>query len=374
METIINQFKGVSLHFLPDEIPDSEFKQYAYYAILMLCDGEHNHWSKLLHWPVLKSLLYKRDPKLMAITRDTIREGFENLYSQLAEMEMTEDKLIQAEIFINNSLEFLTYFDFKLNDTIKIPQWIDSHWELVNYKVDPILLTRPKIGFDLFTKKSDRYYAYGLVPINNDKAPAQLVFSGTPYPSAPGCWISMKSDFEAKKTVGESLYIAGKDILSDWIAKQHHDIHASGISLGASIALLLAVNQGEKIKKVHAYNPAGLYESKKPNPLDRWNEIENKPFVRTIRNGNDPISKFGHYKADWEIYRLKPSKKKQAAIGLLDHALNFAGDPETEFSVIKPDDQNDDHRKLNRYVYGYARTFVYRSVVLPIHYGARPFI
>ncbi|KTD56447.1 hypothetical protein [Legionella shakespearei] len=375
MENKGNSFYGTSLKFLPSEVPQSTYEQYAYYVLAMLCDGAHNHWGKILHLPVFKALLIKNNPELLKCVRDVYREGFHHLFGQLTAMEQKPEYLTQAQIFLNNCMTFLPYFDLNSRETFRIPQWIENQrWEEVEYRIEPILMTSPKKGSHWFTKKSDLYYAYGFVPVDHSTAPCHLLFIGTPHPTHWGCWLGIKSDLQAHKTVGEALYRAGRDVLANWIARQNHEVHALGISLGGSISLLLGIDQGDKIKQVHAYNPAGLYHYKHHNDLDKWSAIKNKPYVRVIRQGNDPVSKLGLHKSEWDIFYLKPTKKKQGKIGILDHALNFAGEADTEFSHINPEDQNHNFRFFNKFVYGYARTALYRAAVLPYHYGVRPFL
>lgn len=374
-EKIEYPFKGRQLTFLPPEMPTEKKARSVYLLISLLCDGYRKDWKKMINLSVLRAILIRRDPEILALGRDLFRQGFANLFAQLKDQEMTPETLTQAQIFIANCRIFITYFELCSKETVHFPEWIDDHWELVDYSIEPILMTPKKPGLNLFHQSIDRFYAYGFVPREQTRAKTHLVYSGTPYPAALAFWISVEADLQAGQTLGEPIFRAGHDIIKKWLRRQKlngRQIEASGISLGASLALLTAIEHGNYLTGVHAYNPAGLYPHKKPSDLDCWDRLSQKPAVRVICQGRDPVSKLGVFKPDWEMLYLNPDKKDQVWLSVLDHAFNFAGEEKTEFSQMNPEDRSQANARNNRWIYGRGRSLLYHGLVAPYHFGLRP--
>ena len=115
---------------------------------------------------------------------------------------------------------FLPYADINPYESLKIPQWINDSWHLVEYKVVPIELT-PRSGFSkLFLGEYDRVFAHGLEPIDHPHAEPHLIFMGTTYPGGQGFWSTIDSDLEAFETAGKKLYRSGRENIKNWLDKQ----------------------------------------------------------------------------------------------------------------------------------------------------------
>ena len=64
--------------------------------------------------------------------------------------------------------------------------------------------------------------------------------------------------------------------------KQDKKTRVSGMSLGGALALLTAIDQGDKLSVVNVLNPPGLYEPFKQSQYDHWDEFvaaDNTPKV-----------------------------------------------------------------------------------------------
>lgn len=371
MKAKFEPFQGHELHFVRPEIPQEKESKIAWLVLELLCDGWHGNWRDMINWMTLKAVLLKENPKLVAKAREGFQQGFLYLFEQLQQLQFDENTLLQVDIFINNCLVFLPYFNPRPDEVYRIPYWNGTEWQLADYRPEPIVLTPERKKPHFFNQKHDVFTVYGF-KADQLPAPTYLVCYGTPYPAAKGFWVGLKSDFQAYRMVGASLYHSGRARLKAWLEAQDKPVHVTGISLGASIALQLAIDQGQLVRQVHAYNPAGLMRPQAEQDLDHWDGMSNKPYVRVIRQGSDPISTLGYYKSEWDLIYLKPSDADKGKIGILDHALNFAGEPDTVFSTLDADEQNHRYRHRTRFIYGHGRSLLYGVAFLPYHYVARP--
>lgn len=96
---------------------------------------------------------------------------------------LTDIQQEQVNLYLSNCLTLLPYSDLTPYESIKIPQCIDGHWELVEYQVKPIELTERSGWQNYFIQDKDRVFAYGFEPIFNEKAESHLIFMGTTYPA-----------------------------------------------------------------------------------------------------------------------------------------------------------------------------------------------
>jgi len=249
---------------------------------------------------------------------------------------------------------------------------INHQWQLIKYKVTPIELT-PTRGLEtLFMFDEDRVFVYGLEPVEAPLAEPHLIFMGTTYPAGQGFVSQVNSDFEAFETVGASLYRTGHKKIATWLDKQKNKTHVCGTSLGGTLALLLAIHQGEKLSRVDALNPAGLYDAWIKSEFDGWDNLDkhDKPDVFIQKQGDDPVSCFGVWKKDWVIFHVTPFKKASSV--LFDHAVNYAGLSGTTFEKIDTEKDNEARYVRNALLYGLARAAIYYFGVLPYHYLIRP--
>ncbi len=335
--------------------------------VLMMGWQDPAHWAGLISWRTFKAVFLQRDPLLLRAMRVAFQEGFYNLYHELKTKCSIEEHQQQVNFYLSNCLSVLPFADIAPHHTFKIPQCIDGVWELVEYRVVPIELT-PTHGVDkLFLNDSDRVFAYGLEPMDNANAEPHLIFMGTTYPAGQGFVTQVCSDVK-NETPGAWLYRSGRQRISDWLDRQSKKTHVCGMSLGGSLSLLLAMDQGEKLSRVDALNPPGLMETWFSDPYDNWDDCPAQPDVFIQKQGNDPVSAFGYWKPEWRVFHVIPPPDKQGPNGFADHALNYAGFAETQFIEIDVEQENQQRHTRNRWVYGVGRGLLYWLFMVPSRY------
>lgn len=341
-------------------------------ALRLLMMGWTASWTQLLSWPVVRAVLFYRDPSLLKELRLAFQQGFEYLFIQLENTQLDPSQKEQVQLFLSNCLSILPYADLTPYESIKIPQYIDEHWVLVDYLIKPIELTQSQGFRRFFIKDEDRVFAYGLESIDNPKAQSHLIFMGTTYPAGQGFISQIDTDLRGLESVGYSLYQTGREKLSRWLAQQKDKVHVCGVSLGGSLSLLLAIDQCEKIARVDALNPPGLHDPLSVNVHDRWNVLHEKPVVVVQQQANDPVSLFGLWKKEWSIVRVIPPIEKQGPNAFCDHFLNYAGLAGTQFCVLNPEEENKKRRHRNFWLFTLARAVVYYALFAPYRFIIRP--
>lgn len=346
-------------------------------ALRILTMGWQDEVKTLLNRKVLKAIFWFRDQELMRAMRIAFQQGFDHLFQQLQGKQLDPLKQRQADLYISQCLSLLPFSDITPYECFTIPQWINKRWQMVHYKVVPIELT-PVSGFKkLFLSEQDRVFAYGLEPINHPDADPHLIFMGTTYPAGQGFVSQLNTDLEGFETAGKKLYRNGRDNIVRWLNRQDRKARVCGTSLGGALSLLLAIDQGDKLQRVDAFNPPGLYKSwLKKSQYDRWEEIRktNKNLrVYVYKQGDDPISKFGEWKEDWDIVHVIPSDERKKKLNpLTDHAMIYSGYEDTQFVGVDTKADNQERRKRNFWLYTLLRGVFYYAVLVPFRYGALP--
>lgn len=323
---------------------------------------------------LLSALAIQHDSELSRAMRYAFQQGFDHIYTQLENQELTESQFNQAQFFLSNCLMLLPFSDITPYESFNIPQHLQGKWQLVTYKVTPIELT-PTTGFEqLFIQDEDRVFAYGLEPITHLDAEPHLIFMGTTYPSGQGFLTQINTDMEPFETVGKKLYRTGHAKIAAWLDKQTQKTHVCGASLGGSLSLLLAIHQGEKLSRVDALNPPGLYDPWRKSRFDRWDFCESKPSVYIQKQANDVVSALGVWKDDWHIFQVTPPIDKAGPLPNIDHALNYAGLAGTRFEPIDAHTDNQNRRVRNFFIYVVLRSLAYYLGMVPFRYVIYPII
>ncbi|WP_058535546.1 hypothetical protein [Legionella saoudiensis] len=336
-------------------------------VLRVLMMGWTESWKELLTPTVFHAVFIERNPAFLKEMRRAFQEGFLELFNQLEGNEFNESQSEQIQLYLSNCLALLPYSDLTPYESIRIPQYIGGVWELVEYTVKPIELTTGE------ERDSDRVFAYGLEPLLHSQAESHLIFMGTTYPAGQGFLTQVNSDARGFESVGTSLYKTGRARLQEWLTLQTNAIHVCGTSLGGSLSLLLAIDQGDyKLSRVDALNPAGLHEAQPTSKMDHWDKLPSKPRVVVQKQGNDPVSYFGFWKDDWEIIKVIPPKNKQGPNSVTDHALNYAGIKGTQFTYISANEDNAKRISRNFWIFSVARSVFYYSVMVPYTYVIRP--
>lgn len=372
---------GLNLEFVPTAAFESlestdvanQLPIIARNLLRLLMNGWDSSWRQLINFDTLKALLIRRDAELIRELRFAMQQGFEHLFSQLVGKSLDAHAMEQVQLYLSNCMSILPYADLTPYESISIPQFIDGAWILVEYGVTPIELTESQSLKGFFLQDEDRVFAYGLEAIEHPKATSHLIFHGTTYPAGQGFTTQVRTDLEGFNTVGKSLYLSGRERIKRWVQKQQDKIHVCGVSLGGSLSLLMAIDQGESVSRVDALNPAGLHE---PwffkDPYDQWDEMAAKPKVVIQQQEGDPVSPFGSWKADWELFKVIPPEEKKGPNPFIHHISNYASYADTKFEPLDPEELNKDHKPLNIILYSIARGIYYYTVLLPYNYLIRP--
>lgn len=341
----------------------------------ILMSGWNERITELLSFSILNAIFIKRNHQLTKAMRHGYQQGFHHIFSQLEGKTLNQLQLNQAQLYISNCLSFLPFADITPYESFIIPQYLDGKWQMVDYKVTPIELT-PTSGFKkLFLAEQDRVFAYGLEPISHAHAEPHLIFMGTTYPAGQGFASMVHTDFEAFETAGKKLYRTGYSNLTHWLDKQYpQKTHVCGTSLGGSLSLLLAIDQGHKLSRVDALNPAGLYHPWRKSRYDHWEGIANKPEVYIQKQEDDPVSRYGIWKPDWHILRVIPPADKRGPNQFASHALNYAGFADTQFIGVDTNEDNEERRSRNFWQYTFLRSMAYYGVMLPYRYLVLPLL
>ncbi|HAU0854347.1 lpg1907 family Dot/Icm T4SS effector [Legionella pneumophila serogroup 1] len=343
-------------------------------TLRLLMMGWNTSWTELFSWETFKAIYLQRDPLLLKEFRLAFQKGFDALFTQLSGRQFNSQQNEQIQLYLSNCLSYLPLFDLNPYESIKVPQRINDQWVMVDYYIKPIELTNHRGKNDLILRDDDRVFAYGLEPIDNPNAQSHLIFMGTTYPAGQGFISQLNTDLKGFETVGYSLYKNGRDRIKDWILKQNSKIHVCGISLGGSLSLLLAIDMGKYLSRVDALNPAGLHDTDNKVKYDKWDKIKKKPLVVVQQQGNDPVSFFGVWKKEWNIFHVKPPKDKQGPNLFCDHFLNYAGFAETEFTYVSAEQQNAKRKARNFWLYSLGRGVLYYFGLAPYTYLIRPVI
>lgn len=341
-------------------------------VLRLITMGWPKSWTELFSWSIIKAIFIQRNPVYLRALRSAFQEGFDYLFKQLSQHEFNEEQKEQIQLYLSNCLSFLPYADLTPYESLKIPQLVNNQWQLIDYYVTPIELTSVTGWRRYFIRDADRVFAYGLQPIVNEHAQSRLIFMGTTYPAGQGFSSHIDADFKAFDTVGTHLYTSGRDKIVRWLAQQKNPIHVCGVSLGGSLSLLCALDQGKRIERVDALNPPGLAEIWYTNRYDHWDELPDKPKVTIQLQANDPISIFGVWKKEWELIHVIPPEEKKGPNAFCDHFLNYAGFADTQFSYLSAEEENKKRIYRNFFVFSLGRWLVYHLAVWPLGSIFRP--
>jgi len=188
------------------------------------------------------AIFWKYDATLITQFRERFEHIFTDLYHQMV---WTQHDPLVTEMLIGNLIALYPLFDPMPGREVDLLQQIDGAWNLVRYRTDPVPLVEDKV------------LAYGLTPVSYPKALPLILFCGTPYPAARGFWEAVKSDLHPFRSVGESIFLEGKEQIDTWM-RDKPQVKCYGLSLGGALAYHLGKTYGSRVI-VHAYVPPGLF-------------------------------------------------------------------------------------------------------------------
>lgn len=333
--------------------------------------------SILSSYRIFKAIFFQYDAELACVMRGLLQEAFKHVHRELASRTYTTGQLAQIELYISNCLCILPHADLTPHEFISIPLYVNDAWVLVDYKVSPIELT-PTHGYEkLCLSDARRVFAYGLEPIDCKDADPHILFMGTNYPAGPSFGSQIVTNLQLG-TPGERLYASGRGRLSNFLDKQvkaGKKTHVHGMSLGGALSMLLAIDQGEKLSRVDALNPPGLYNPFFKSPYDNWDVLVKKklaPRVYVQKQGDDLIPTFGVWKKEFRVLDVKPHKSKQGPSWCFDHALNYAGLRGTRFTFVDVEADNATRSRRDPLVYLGLRACLFYPFILPYYFVIKP--
>lgn len=171
-------------------------------------------WDKLRTLEKFKLFFANPDENILRAMRKVLQDKLRGFGQEFKSDSVGERSKL------NKYLSLLTLANIRPGSRYYIPIWDASRtaWNLVEYKVELIELT-PTAGLKaLIIADKDRFFAYGLVPIENTdrkniSPPAHLIFMNAPYPSNQGYLTQLFLNFQLLK----AAYYGYKDIISKWI-------------------------------------------------------------------------------------------------------------------------------------------------------------
>jgi len=187
------------------------------------------------------ALFWKYDATIITQFRTRFEQIFKDFYHQSVWAQ--HDPLV-TEMLIGNLIAIYPLFDPDPGSDVELLQQIDGTWHLVKYRTESIQLVEDKV------------LAYGFTPLDNEKALPLILFCGTPYPAAKGFWEAVKSDLHPFRSVGETIFLQGKDSIDAWMGSRPK-VKCYGLSLGGALAYYLGKTYEDRVT-VYAYVPPGL--------------------------------------------------------------------------------------------------------------------
>ncbi|MFI4963201.1 MAG: hypothetical protein ACHP6H_05020, partial [Legionellales bacterium] len=145
-----HSFKGgLELHFLPSKDfesfygmdPEKDNPTIARNILRLLMMGASGSWQDLITWPIFRAVFIYRDSDLLKELRFAFQQGFEYLFTQLQGKKLNKEETEQFQLYLSNCLSLLPFSDITPYESIKIPQFLNDEWELVEYHIVPIELT-----------------------------------------------------------------------------------------------------------------------------------------------------------------------------------------------------------------------------------------
>ena len=238
--------------------------------------------------------------------------------------------------YTGNILALLPFCYPKREYSISIPILIKNELnetvcELVDYEIEEL---------DLFyNKKCTPMKALGLTA-KNGISPPILSFSGTTYPGGEGFATTLLADFTPNKSVGQIIYERNHLTIDSWL-KDKKGVHAVGASLGGALVFHTLHEHHEKLARIDAYNPPGLYPG-------QWiNELSEDCSINIWCQDGDIVKKLGAWPTDPHVsLYLTFSHQKHLETLLNSHARVFYGCRNISILKIDPKVENEDPNRL----------------------------
>lgn len=307
----------------------------------------------------LKNIEKEKNPKFFAALRAETHKVLSNVCEQVVgtkeEKEEFSFNITQFKIFLSNLLSIYTFFDPIENEAITIPQDIPGlGWMRVSYRLNKIDIS-PKTGLlSLLIEDQDRMYAYTLTPQEGSPptAVSHLLLMGTTFQTGQGSALAALYNYFPRHSVGEAHELS---LVSAWIKKEGmtRKIHVSGLSKGATMAMIVAAMHPDIVVQADCLNPTGLCHETLNRLMPLWLKAcaNSIPIINVYAQAGDPVFPLENgFLPGTNIYRiLTDAAQCSAQFSYVpqflqrifeSHVNNFAGRKNIFIIKVNLDSQN----------------------------------
>jgi hypothetical protein len=283
-------------------------------------------------------IFYKADPELLQQIKTELQQILAYCSDHMPDLGSSEEKIFQA--FVGNIIALLPFCYPKEGDTFTIPLKIHGRWMKFDYTVDRIIELSPKT-------LSSPMFALGLV---SPDGPPLLSFIGTTFPGGDGFLATLLADCTPRCSVGKAPYLYGRQSLEEWM-RDKDGLQLYGMSLGGALAFHMLLHHKEKIARIDAYSPPGLY------PEEWKEEYHEGPEVHIYCQHNDLVPRLGKFPTGDRIfiYHVFLGRNGEAENPLIAHARAYTGG---HFVTILQVPSEAENRCLDRM----SLTYLHRSL------------
>lgn len=294
---------------------DQEASELAHHIWTLLnFPSQNGLFKSFLSRKALYALFWKRNSKVLAKLREELQNDLDALFELVRDKTFSPEENQRILLAINTRLSNYPSTEPNHDHLLRVPECIEGKWQLVLYRPHAIELT-PTRGFkNLFLRKKDRMYAWGLEPWRNEEASPRIIFMDVPYyPTALGFFSALEAYFSGFKMPGENLYNSSKNNILQWMQpfrRQGRLIQALGKGgLGGAFAEMLALDVGDALSSAVLINAPGdidRFWSHKPVSFDKWATLSRKPKCEVFRYTNNWLAHQGILKKEFHLYEVTP--------------------------------------------------------------------
>lgn len=257
--------------------------------------------SSVVTKELVKCLTVSKNEQFMSDFRNAIQKAILDIYVQLQDPETDSEKEEFLKAQLGNLFSFYPFAEPGHGSMLCVPRKIDDKWKMVEYEVDVLSLSPKMLGSQI--------PALGLKPKNEPNSSPMLIFRGTPYPSAPGFFLSIFTDGTPFHSVGETIfnYCGGKKTVDKWINEASHKfgkVDLFGQSLGGAFSLLTVCNNPDKIGEAYLYGSPGLLQKQLDLYEKHSKDLGKKPKVNLFWNHGDMVGLAGKFHKDWNLNKV----------------------------------------------------------------------
>jgi len=270
-----------------------------------------------------KAVLAKFDPEMVQEFRSEMQHMLHYVMEHLP-VDQKEEMLVQA--FIGNILAILPFTYPQTGDVFSVPQLVDGEWKMIECDLERIELTPNRLASPIT--------AIALVP-KGVEGRSVLSFIGTTYPSGDGMLMTSIADFVPGMSVGKLPFILGKKKLSQWFERKSN-VHVVGASLGGALTFHALNAFSEKIERVDAYNPAGIY------PWEATRKFDEGPEIHVYEQANDFVHRLGVTPEgkNVHVHKVVAYEDGHSEFEFQAHAKAYSGADKVTFLNVNPKRDN----------------------------------